>query len=214
MAQKLLVEGTNDLHVIASLCDKHNLPKTFDIENCGGIENLLQKIEVQLNTPNLQTLGVVVDADNDVAKRWTEVKKAVETVEPRYQLPGIIPPNGYITPAPPVPPKLPKLGIWIMPDNQQSGALEKLVLTLIPPNDSLYPIVETTLDSLENQGLNRYDANTKRPKAAIYTWLAWQTEPGSLMGRSIADRSLHHDSFMAGQFVDWLRQLFEVEENL
>ena len=44
----LLVEGKNDLRVLWSLLEHHNIPQTFEIEDMGGIVNLLEAFEVAI----------------------------------------------------------------------------------------------------------------------------------------------------------------------
>jgi hypothetical protein len=72
--KQLLVEGKNDRHVIWALCERYQLPETFSVEipqegKTEGIEVLLNSLRDKLREKNLQTLGIVVDADQDLQAR-------------------------------------------------------------------------------------------------------------------------------------------------
>lgn len=44
---KLLVEGNDDQHVVWALCEKHNIPESFDVIDCESVENVLKAFEVR-----------------------------------------------------------------------------------------------------------------------------------------------------------------------
>nr|WP_233258534.1 DUF3226 domain-containing protein [[Phormidium] sp. ETS-05] len=71
---QLLVEGKNDQHVIWGLCQQYQLPELFDVvasaKSTEGIDALLSGLPARINTRNLNTLGIVVDADDDLVARW------------------------------------------------------------------------------------------------------------------------------------------------
>lgn len=78
-SQQLLVEGKDDRHVIWALCEQHQLPETFSVEvpqedDDPGIEALLSGLSARLKEKNLRTLGIVVDADQDLLARWQAVR--------------------------------------------------------------------------------------------------------------------------------------------
>lgn len=67
----LLVEGKDDQHVIWALLEHYQVPETFKVVDCDGIENLLQELSVRLTTPTLhKTIGVVMDADVSLQSRY------------------------------------------------------------------------------------------------------------------------------------------------
>lgn len=208
--QQLLVEGKNDQHVVWALCQEHQLPETFSViapkqdrDQDKGISNLLPEIQVKLKGEDLQTLGIMVDADQDLAARWQALRDRL--VASGYNIPQTLPPQGLVCPAPD--PYLKKLGVWIMPDNQLPGIIENFAAQLVPDEDELLPIAEDTLNKIEQAGLNRYSAVSK-PKALIHTWLAWQEKPGKPIGQAITAKVLQSNSSLALVFVDWLKRLF------
>ena len=103
----------------------------------------------------------------------------------------------------------PRIGIWLMPDNLQSGMLEDFLKLLIRPDDLLSPFVEEVLSKIEGQDIpTRYDRDIHRAKAFIHTWLAWQKEPGRPMGTAITATYLDHNAKLCLRFVGWLNRLF------
>jgi len=207
--QLLLVEGKNDQHVIWALCEQYNLPETFSVEvpgkeiDRGGIDAILESLKLRIKQPKLQTLGIVVDADQDLLARWQAVRNRL--MESGYQtIPKVPSPDGGVY----TQPDKPKIGVWLMPDNQLPGMLEDFVAHLIPSDDSLRPKAETILDEIEQLELNRYTP-IHHPKALIHTWLAWQETPGMPMGQAITAQVLSYNAEIANKFVEWLKRLFE-----
>jgi hypothetical protein len=204
----LLVEGKDDQHVVWALCGRHQLPDAFAVETPGskadGIDALLDGLSVRLRADNLKTLGIMVDADQNLLARWQSVRDRLSA-------------SGYIDiPAQPVSggwisdqTDLPRAGVWLMPDNSATGMLEDFVKRLVPDNDVLLPYAEDVLDEIEQNDWRRY-GNNDRPKSLIHTWLAWQEKPGTPMGLAITERALRHDSPLAQAFVAWLKRLFEI----
>ena len=74
----LLVEGPDDKHVIAHLCDRSGLIRDFSIVQKGGFSDLSRSIPVELAVPARSALGVVVDANDNPAARWQAVRDRCE----------------------------------------------------------------------------------------------------------------------------------------
>src|SRR6266403_553733 len=74
----LLVEGADDLHVISSLLQHHGIPEIFEIQQKGGIDRILELLPVQLKASGIETVGIVVDADVEIANRWTAIRAIFE----------------------------------------------------------------------------------------------------------------------------------------
>ena len=66
----LLVEGKDDEHVFKAIFGQHDLLHLDAIIENRGYENLLRVLPVRLKESDLDTLGVVVDADLQVQSRW------------------------------------------------------------------------------------------------------------------------------------------------
>ena len=70
----LLVEGPDDEHVVAHLCDRSGLARNFEINQKGGFPELSKSMPVELAAPGRLVLGVVVDANDNPAARWQAVR--------------------------------------------------------------------------------------------------------------------------------------------
>ena len=203
--QNLLVEGNDDFHVIASLCKSFNVIESFDINDCKGIDNLINSLSVRLKSSGVQTIGVVIDADADVNSRWSTIKDILISSSLYNNIPDTIPLEGLIL----YPTKKDdiKFGLWIMPNNQTNGMLEDFTAFLIPEDDKLLPITDSILKDIEDKSLNEYKSSY-HAKARIHTWLAWQKEPGTPMGLAITKKYLTTIPPICQTFVDWLDKLF------
>lgn len=199
--QKLLLEGNDDQHVVWALCERFRVDQTFDVIDCKGIEKLIKQIPLRIKQSNIQTIGIIVDADVDILKRWQQLKNVLQ--KEGILIPDNLPKNGLVfTQTNHV-----KIGIWIMPNNDLNGMLEDFIHFLIPNEDTLQPVVEAHLSSIETQQLNKYKL-IHRSKAFIHAWLALQEDPGTPMGLSITKRYLTTDEKICLKFIDWLNRLF------
>lgn len=201
----LMVEGKDDLHVVAALCKRYEVPELFRIRGHDGVEAMLQAFPERLDESDRQRLGIVIDADPDVgvARRWASVTAHLQ----QRDYPGV--PrrpdrDGTILGSPG--PFLPVVGIWLMPDNDASGTLEHFLRFLVPEGDRLLPRAEAAVRRLPLA--DRRFSPAHRTKAELHTWLAWQENPGVPFGTAITARYLDAGVPQAQAFVDWLRRLF------
>ena len=203
---KLLVEGNDDQHVVWALCEKHNVPETFDVIDCESVENVLKSLEVRLRlADNNSRIGVVMDADTSLKSRWDCFVSILKHTG-KYDCDALnLPQDGLVLE--PTDKTYPKVGIWLMPDNNQNGMLEDFMMALAKPDDALMKKSEDVLTDLETKGIQKYKP-VHRSKAKIHTYLAWQDVPGRPMGQAITANILNSDSDMAVKFADWLKELF------
>lgn len=202
--KKLLVEGKNDEHVLYALCQRYNFPKeAFAIRSCEGVDKLLEQLPVELKSSGLETLGVIIDADEASERRWHQLKDKVKHIV--NDLPDTLPNQGLIHPFG----HGKWLGVWIMPDNQLNGMLEDFLAFLVPDDDLLLPAVDQFLKEAETQQIVQY-APIHLPKARIHTWLSCQKDPGTPLGQSITKHYLSLDNDLASCFQQWLENLFKV----
>jgi hypothetical protein len=198
----LLVEGADDEHVVKAICGARSLGKIDVIFPYNGKDPLLEGIPVRLKESDVAAVGVVIDADTDLNGRWEAVKNRVK--HSGYVLPELPNPAGTIVI--PDDPDLPRLGVWVMPNNQVPGILENFLAFLINDDDGLFEHIKHSIDTINATAL-RFDG-LKRPKAEIHTWLAWQEEPGKPLGVSITARYLDAGVDEVTVFADWLKKLF------
>jgi len=199
-SKKLLVEGNDDQHVIWALCEKFNISNVFDVIDSMGIDNLYNSIPVRFKQANIETIGIIIDADVNLNDRWESVIDLL--LNQGFKLPEDLPHEGLILSNGKI-----KVGVWIMPGNNTNGILEDFVSFLVPQDDKLLPIVDATLNDIENKKLNNYSL-THKSKARIHSWLSWQENPGTPMGLSITKRYLTTDNESCKQLINWLQKLF------
>jgi hypothetical protein len=200
----LLVEGKDDEHVLYALLNHHDVPRVYRVKDKQGVENLLNTLEVELLASELKSLGIVVDADVDIARRWQSLSQIIrnagyDNVPLAPDTHGTIITEG----------NRPTIGIWIMPDNTIPGMLENFISFLVPRNDALWPRVISCLDKIPEE--ERLFPPQHLIKAQMHTWLSWQREPGSPLGLAITRRYLEAGSPHALMLVTWIRRLFNVD---
>lgn len=212
----LLVEGKFDKYVIGELLRQTpNEVGEVDIEpfrkkdddglkpDEEGISILLKSLPVTIKAtaPN-HILGIIVDADIHELGRWQRIKQIL--VDAGYEnIPATFP-TGLILPTNDV---LPRLGVWIMPDNQEEGIIENFIRQLIHDEDKLQPEIDTALDLIRDKGLQLF-TEVHRPKAFIRTWLAWQEKPEMSFGVAVSKKVLTTNADLCLRFVGWLNRLF------
>lgn len=202
--QKLLVEGNNDMHVVYKLCEKFKIDNNFDVIDCKTISKIFPILSVTVDQADIQTIGLIIDADFDLTVQWNNCRK--ELLKIGYEVPENPDTEGTII----ISNNLPKLGIWVMPNNQTKGMLEDFMQMLIEENDLLLPRVKIILDDLEKDNLHQYKIETKRSKAELHTWLALQKEPGQTMGNAMTQKYLtNFKNPVCQSFISWLIKLYK-----
>lgn len=202
LPKKLLVEGKDDQHVLMALCKRFEIPENFEIIDSKGIDNLLLQLPERFKESDVTTVGVIVDADTDLAGRWLSIRSIL--VANGYDVPEQLPAQGLVISHI----EKPSVGVWLMPDNATNGMLEDFLRFLVPEDDSLLPVIQTNLQNIEDQHLNRYTPAHKS-KAVIHSWLAVQENPGTPMGLSITKRYLTTNHDNCSQLIHWIRNTFD-----
>lgn len=204
----LLVEGPNDKHVVWALLKHHKVPETFKVEEISGVDERIQNARVRLKAlrtaESMERLGIVLDADDDLSKRWQQLRTALQDTA-GVQLPEVPTKEGTIV-------ELSggrMFGAWLMPNNVLPGKIEDFLTFLVPTSDALLSRVDNFLNALPS----RQDCPARFPdkdriKARVHSWLAIQREPGKPMGTAITARYLDAEAPMASEFLEWLRRLF------
>jgi len=200
----LMVEGPDDEHVVKHICGVRQLGKIEIIHPYGGKDPLLEGVGARLKESDITALGIILDADTDLHASWQAI--AARLNQAGYpDVPETPSAVGTVVEAP-ADSLLPRVGIWLMPDNQVPGILEDFLRFLVPAGDPLFAHVEQSLDSIP-PGLCRF-TDLKKPKARIHTWLAWQEEPGKPFGQAISASYLDPNLPVANSFAIWLQQTF------
>lgn len=223
----MLVEGDDDYHVFQHLLTAHRVHEqvTYRLEPYGtdprtprgkeivfreqqGVDNVRSYLSQQLRlTGDLKRLGVVVDADLDFEARWQSLRDVL--VKSGYtDAPKQADPAGLILEHATNPEEKPRVGVWIMPNNQAAGSMEDFFALLLPADDLLWERARLCVEQIPLEERLFKDAFIK---AHVHTWLAWQERPGLPMGKAISEQYLNADAPHALQLLDWLRRLFDLD---
>ena len=205
LPKQLLVEGSNDFHALCKLFEYHHLPEMFGVKEKKGYTGILDSLNEEVKRANLQILGIVVDADEDLQARWQSLRNRL--IEVGYlDIPAQPDVNGTIIASQ----DLPTIGIWVMPNNQLPGILENFIAFLIPNRES-NPSWQYALQCVAAIPTDQKAfPDVRLPKAQLHTWLAWQEEPGKPIGQAISARYLNATSNDADIFVNWIKRLFQL----
>lgn len=200
----LLVEGINDKHVINNLLKAHSSESEITIGVKEGVTNILATLKTEVDA-NQDFLGIVVDANASLDSRWQSLTDRLKDAEIGYsEVPGNPVKEGLILEGKGF---LPKLGIWVMPNNELVGKIEDFVRLLVAKErEYLWQLAEKTVGKIPAE--ERLFADKDIIKAQVHTFLAWQDEPGRPMGESITRRYFQIDAPEALNFIDWIRQLY------
>lgn len=199
----LLVEGSSDQHVIRNLWkSKYGEPIPFEIDARRGLTNLREAFIAYLVGSEVERLGVIVDADEAVSTRWPGFYQAL-AVHGYKPVPKKPEPAGTVLHRPDRPVTI--VGAWLMPDNTSPGRLEDFIRYLVPQGDMLWAHAGSVLDQIPPE-LIRFKPS-HRSKAHVYTWLAWQAEPGVRLGHATT-RFLNPRADHAVRLVEWLHRVF------
>lgn len=212
----LWVEGKDDEVVMYSLLNVHSMTSQakrkrliavdefFEVKEHDGIGNLLDALKTELKGDvSDDKYGIIVDADADLNIIWRKLQDILDKAgyEDIPSSPGV---GGTILEQD----GLPRLGIWIMPDNKLPGMIEDFISFLGPKNDELWPLAVSAVERAIEKKCN-FRPSYKN-KAYLHTWLAWQEIPGRPIGQAItlkyADATAEH----AQQLIAWFRNLFEL----
>ena len=85
----------------------------------------------------------MVDANDNPATRWQAISDRLASVG--IQTPAAPHPNGTIIEAAD---DMPRIGVWLMPDNQSLGELEDFVAQMIPSGDPVWPLSQDYIDGI------------------------------------------------------------------
>ena len=203
----LLVEGNDDEHVVKHICGRHGIPADLHIITHDGVADLIASIRATIDSADDDgdVVGILVDADENLQNRWQAVRDQLASAGYR-ELPDRPDRAGVIV-DPPADTLLPRAGVWIMPDNQNTGYLENFLRFMVPvAQRTLFQHAEASVAGIPPA--ERLFDPVDAPKALIHTWLAWQEDPGRPFGIAIRARFLDANVSEAAAFAAWLRNLF------
>jgi hypothetical protein len=211
-SKRLLVEGVEDQYAVASLMSAFvrwgNKREEWPvlIEPAGSVSEMLAErfLPAYLKRPALESAGILLDANDSMPGRWQRIRQLVSPLYPN--VPGDLPSEGLVHEHP----GMPRLGVWIMPDNSNKGMLETFLSCLVPAaSKKLWEFTQKATTEAVACGAP-YKA-VHKDKAEISAWLAWQDPPGQPFGEALKCKCLDPKALGARAFVDWFVKLFGLE---
>ena len=205
----LRVEGRDDKFVIENLLRRHGIdPAQVEIrpsevgEGTGGKDRLLRGMKTAVTTSTGRAVGFVLDADANPEHRWQAVRQRLDDID--LVLPKEIPDGGFVGDTTTY---RARVGVWLMPDNHHSGALEEFLLDLVAKEDKRLLLLAKAATRVALR-LGATFGEARKRKAVLHAWLAWQEAPGLPYGTAITARYFGHNSPAALRFIDWFRRVF------
>ena len=196
----LLVEGLSDQNFVSQLRDKLELSLQFDIDNKRGLPRLLDAVYSEVVASGREAVGLMVDADRDDDPSWPKV--SARLMESGIAVPSEPGTSGTVINATD---ERPKVGVWIMPDNQSAGELENFVIDMIHDDDVIWPFSVKYIDSIPED--QRPFTERKSDRARLYAWLATRRNPPHI-GSAVRVGDLDTGTVRCKSFVRWLTRLY------
>ena len=200
----LVVEGKDDLHVIAHISERASPLLAFGILQYEGIDNVLESISQHVDAPGRPAIGFVLDTDRDISQTWDRVRSEFGRSERSVPLP-VQPDIGGTIVAGGEDISMPSIGFWLMPDNVSPGELEDFVAQMIPSDDRVWPLSRRYVDQIP--AAERKFAQGKTRRAQVHAWLAVREDPRP-MGLAIRTQDLQVTNPLSQTFLAWLNRLF------
>ncbi len=193
----LLVEGIDDWHTM-----RHIIQGTeIEIGYCGNITDILEKLSglTEASNINQKIIGAILDADDQINDR---IRSLRDRLGKYYKIPNDFPSKGLISK--PSNNRLPILGIWLMPNNINSGIFEDLLRQAISSDSDDY-ITRVVEQAKEDNMTNFRDV--EKSKAIIKTHIAWQNPNMKNVGEAI-NTCFDNLSLACKDFLNWIDELF------
>lgn len=203
---QLYVEGQDDKHAIRHLLIRHGFDHQ-EVQSCvedkGDKREVLSAIPTAVSAGTGKSLGFVIDANDSPQNTWNAVTAQLKKVN--VQAPKEIPKGGFVGESQYY---RARVGVWLMPDNRKTGALEDFLRDLINEADPLFSHAKDSAREALQHGAQYSEGDFQ--KAVLHTWLAWQVEPGLRYGTAIRARYFRANSAAANRFVHWFQHVFGV----
>ena len=218
MAQKLILEG-NEGYVLSEILELSNAslplgyPSTEEyvknfLKSVKGISNVKRTLIQQIKDTEVTNVGIIVDANSKGSKaRFNSIKNILE-----QHLPEVV--NWNFTAAPEagwiadVAPDF-RIGLWVMPNNQDNGYFEHFLMELVDPADESLKSALQMLEDVAQSGHQRF-TDLRAQKALLALYLAIQEEPGMSPTTALRKGLLNHQHPLAQRFVSWYEQTFRM----
>lgn len=207
----LVVEGYTDLNTVVGVMRKHtSWPDTKEqapvwISRGGSVHEILRPEYVRstLVTTGLRNLGLIVDANSSCVGRYESIRGRFSKYFP--SMPDRIPPGGLVVENE----AGIRFGVWIMPDNYSSGAVEDFLIQLVPQEGAI--LMERMTEHIESVSDIAPFRRSHAHKAHLYSWLALQDPPTLDPLKALYTGALDAKHPAANEFVHWFIDLYRLD---
>lgn len=216
----LVVEGSDDERVITHTVVRkwrvEDLKSFCEIARAKGEAAVLETFRAGVLAPEAESVGLVLDADDRdgmrVQNRWDAVRGAMarQFNQPFVdRMPTSALAEGWTAEAPTANGSV-RVGVWVMPNNRDCGAVEAFVREMLDESSKLWQFALRATDEAKKDHEAHFE-DKDQAKARLAAWLAWQRDPGTPYGTAIRSKFLDPDrSKSAGAFLAWWEQLFGI----
>lgn len=191
-----LLEGKTDKIIVEAVLERLRI-SNVELEDCNGIENLLNDLPALIKESEMRGIGIIVDANNSLERRWQSIRDKLIRSDLEIELPKTPHHHGTVQEFGDQ-----VIGIWVMPDNQKSGVLEDFVAELIPEND-IWKLACGFVESVRDKGIR-----VNESKSRVYAWLSI-VAPGTQMGTAFKADKIELDNENYKNFENWIKTLCE-----
>ena len=193
-SRQLLVEGRDEELFFGAFLRNLQMEEV-QVRNYQGKDNLRNYLEIfsgMADMDQVHSIGIVRDADDSA-------QSALQSVQGSLRNAGLAVPIRFVTPGE----GPPRVSVFIMPDNDGSGALERLCLSTLA-DDPAMTCVEAFLTCVNA----RVSAPPQdQQKARIHAFLASREDPELRLGEAAQRGYIPWDHPAFGSLAQFLRDL-------
>lgn len=198
LTKLILVEGQDEVYFFNALLN-HLEVSDIEVREVGGKNNFKKKLKVfikaQKNFDQLKTLAFIRDANNEGAESaFRAIKNDIRAVMGQ----NIILPQEMKQ----FTNMNPRIGIFIMPNNHDQGALEDLCLKTIE-NDPIYLLIEDYLEQLGHLNIRL----NKSSKTKVQIFLASRENPESRLGVGACRNYWNFNSPVWNELKEFIKEI-------
>lgn len=193
-AKLLAVEGHDEVIFFNELFKYIGIEDSVELWEVGGKDQFKNKMPVLQKTTGfnkLETIGIIRDADESFENAFKSIKGVLEKM--KFQAPERA---GEFTAG------IPKIGIFVMPDNVNEGSLENLCLDTVKDDDAM-----ECVDQVINCAKKLKKPPKNIPKAKTQAFLALMPEIAKNLGNGAQKGYWNFDSQRLKPLIDFLNQL-------
>jgi hypothetical protein len=190
----LLGEGKDELNFFTALVKHLGLTAFIKVEQYAGKPKLaafLSALPARTDFPNLRTIGITCDADEDYESTLKSVQSSIQ----KANFPEHI-----------------QIKTHILPGKDKCGALEALVLKFVEESSPVWDCVERFTECVEPKDKSPLSL-TETDKRRIHAWLSTLPKPDLRLGEAALKSLIPFDHSAFKPITDFLKSLVPVTDN-